>query len=143
MDEAPKRKRNSALIAAGREMAEAHSRRIAITKARGHRTKGKKRRAATTAENRDRLSRAISSYGIQDIEAIIKAGPFQLTLVDTEKGEKVLPLYEERSRLWQYALTFAADRGGLPKQQSIQVEGEVALSPIEVKFTNFKRPADT
>jgi hypothetical protein len=94
-------------------------------------------------ENRERLRRAISKHGIADIEEIIKRGPWQLVEVETKDGPEAIPLNEERSRLWQYAMNFAADRGGLPRANVVQLSGAETLGPIEVVFRNFERPADT
>jgi hypothetical protein len=94
-------------------------------------------------DNRDRLRVAITKYGIADITEIIARGPWQLIEVETRDGVQIIPLNEERSRLWQYAMNYAADRGGLPRAEVVQLSGAEHLGPIEVRFSNFERPADT
>lgn len=94
-------------------------------------------------EGKRQLAKAITEYGIADIVKIIKAGPYQPVEVEREGEAVVIPMHEERSKLWQYAMNYAADRGGLPRIHEMDLVAGEGIAPIEVRFGNFEKPADT
>ena len=100
---------------------------------------------ASTERQRERLNKAVAKWGIDSIEEVIEAGPFEIVKVDGPNGTKRdIYLHEDRSRLWQYAMNFAADRGGLSRAEVVKIDdSEGQLVPIAVVFRNFERPADT
>lgn len=108
-------------------------------------------RVVLPLENRDamseakkKLSWAIANHGVDGIIDIIKRGPYQEVEVPGRDGESVvIPWHEERSRLWQFAMNFAADRGGLPRIHEMDLVAGEGIAPIEVRFGNFEKPADT
>jgi len=83
-----------------------------------------------------RFAKALTTHGVRWIEKIIEAGPG-----DPETGWDQQRITDAR---FEFAMTFAADRGGgFQRQTSVQVEGGDEAAPLEVHFKNFPRPADT
>ncbi|MEQ1833006.1 MAG: hypothetical protein ABL977_08110 [Candidatus Eisenbacteria bacterium] len=78
-------------------------------------------------EAKRRLAMGLGDHGIPDLIRILETGPG-----DTD----------EQNKLWQYALTFAADRGGLPRVEAAVIDA-AAIPPLEVRLKGFARPSDT
>lgn len=95
-----------------------------------------------TREMKRRLLGALTREGVEFIEQIIQAGPFANAITyDSEGNAEPIALYEEKSRLWQYAMNFAADRGGLPRVAAVDVEVD-AIPGIRVELPDFPKPSD-
>ena len=95
-----------------------------------------------TREMKRILMGALCEEGVRFIAEIIKAGPFtKVTRYDNNGEPQVIEMFEERSRLWQYAMNYAADRGGFPRVQAVDVDVD-AIPAIKVEFTEFERPSD-
>lgn len=95
-------------------------------------------------EGKHQLRLAIGKHGIPDIVKILEAGPYALVEVEGKDGQpRIIELNEERSRLWQFAMNYAADRGGLPRTTELDVQAAEGIMPVEVHFKNFPRPADS
>lgn len=78
-------------------------------------------------EAKRKLAMGLGDHGIPEIVRILEAGPG----VD-----------ERENKLWQYAVTFAADRGGLPRVEAAIIDA-IAMPPLEVRLKGFARPSDT
>ncbi len=74
------------------------------------------------SDAKGRLGKALSDHGVGHVEKIIKDGP-------------------DKSDLFQWAMDFAADRGGLPKRREEQIDAD-ALPPMEIVFRNYSKPSE-
>jgi len=74
------------------------------------------------SDAKGRLGKALSDHGVGHVEKIIKDGP-------------------DKSELFQWAMDFAADRGGLPKRREEQIDAD-ALPPMEIVFRNYSKPSE-
>lgn len=77
---------------------------------------------AALSDAKGRLGKALSDHGVGHVEKIIADGP-------------------EKSELFQWAMDFAADRGGLPKRRETEIDAAADLPPMTILFAN--RPAPT
>src|SRR6185436_5194490 len=85
---------------------------------------------------KQRLAKTLTNDGIDWVEQIIRAGPW---LEGGEEEDKA-----RASQLFQWATTFAADRGGLPKSSALSVQGGGdAIPAITVNIVGHPRPADS
>jgi hypothetical protein len=99
---------------------------------------------ADLAEGKRKVVGAITRCGLPAIIDIIERGPFSLVEVEDRDGEKrVIELNEERSKLWQYAMNYAADRCGLPRIHEMDLVATEGIAPLEVRLVGFPRPSDT
>jgi hypothetical protein len=94
-------------------------------------------------EAKKHVAKTIAEYGLPGIIEIIKAGPFAMVELETRDGIVTIPLNEERSRLWQYAMNFAADRCGLPRIQEMDLVAAEGIPPIQVIMPGFTRPSES
>ena len=94
---------------------------------------------------KQRFAKALTTHGVRWIEELIKRGPGRVVIV--VDGKRVVQSCEQQKledARFEFAMNFAADRGGgFQREASVQVEGSGVLLPVEVRFTNFERPADT
>ena len=98
---------------------------------------------AKLTEAKKQLSDAVADCGVPWLIEVIKLGPWAAVEVERDGQAHVIPLHEERSRLWQYAMNFAADRAGMPRIQEMDLVASEGLAEINVKLTGFPRPSDT
>lgn len=73
------------------------------------------------SDAKGRLGKALSDHGIGHVEKIIEQGP--------------------ESELFQWAMDFAADRGGLPKRREEQIDAH-DLPEMVIAFKNYERPSE-
>lgn len=107
---------------------------------------GKERDPVRAAKKR--LAAALSKHGVVWVERIIEAGPMQ-KIGSNQKQEPPracvtdVELSEAR-QLFQWAMTFAADRCGMPKQTGIEIDAAAdGIPPIQVNIVGHARPADS
>lgn len=74
------------------------------------------------SDAKGRLGKALSDHGVGHVEKIIKDGP-------------------DKSDLFQWAMDFAADRGGMPRRREEQIDAD-ALPPMEIVFRNYSKPSE-
>lgn len=80
-------------------------------------------------EAKRRLLQCVAGEGLTHICRIIKRGP------GSDDSEA-------QHRLWQFAMTFAADRSLLIRTQGVDFTGD-EMPAIEVRLGGFARPSDT
>lgn len=89
------------------------------------------------------LRTALTEQGTKFLVEVIEAGPFSEVVKRDDKGRpQIIELYEDKSRLWQYAMNFAADRAGMPRVQQVDIEAD-AIPPLRVELPDFPKPSDT
>ena len=93
-------------------------------------------------ETKKLFANAINKHGAKWVAEIIEAGPYPELAVDCTIQEAISRA-TLTANLFQWAMTFAGDRGGSPKVAIVELSGAENLGPIEVRFSNFERPADT
>jgi len=98
---------------------------------------------ADLAEGKRKVVGAITRAGLPAIIEIIERGPFSLVEVERDGERRVIELNEERSKLWQYAMNYAADRCGLPRIHEMDLVATEGIAPLEVRLKGFPRPSDT
>jgi hypothetical protein len=76
---------------------------------------------AKLTEAKARLGDVVASKGIPHIVAIIDEGPTH--------------------DHFQWAMDFAADRGGLPKRRETEIDAAADLPPMTILFANHPKPA--
>lgn len=79
-------------------------------------------------ECKKRMMRALDQHGVDLILALIERGPSE----DNEIQHR---------NFWA-AVNFAADRGGMPRVQAVDVEG-MEIPPIEIRLVGYARPTDS
>jgi hypothetical protein len=94
-------------------------------------------------EAKKQLAKALAEHGVGYIVDVIRRGPWQDVEVTREGEQSVIPLYEARSQLWQYAMNFAADRGGLYRITEMDLALSSEIPPIQVNIVGHARPSDT
>lgn len=95
-----------------------------------------------------RLAVALQRHGIRWVERIIEAGPAQVVASNQkDRPREAVSEFEmsESRQLFQWAMTFAADRGGgMPRQTDVQVAaGTEGVPEITVNIVGHARPTDT
>lgn len=88
------------------------------------------------------LARVIREHGVPAVVEIIKRGPWQLVETEGRTGPDVMELHQEQSRLWQYAMNFASDRGGLPRVTELDMQNAEGIPPLKVSIVGFAKPDD-
>ena len=88
------------------------------------------------------LARVLREHGVPAVVEIIRRGPWQEVEVEGKHGPEVIPLHEERTRLWQFAMTFASDRGGLPRVTELDMANAEGIPPLKVSIVGFAKPDD-
>ena len=76
---------------------------------------------ALLTEGKARLGAVVANKGIPHIEQIIDEGPSH--------------------DHFQWAMDFAADRGGLPKRRETEIDAAADLPPMTILFANHPKPA--
>jgi len=90
------------------------------------------------------LAAVLASHGVPGVVEIIKAGPFAGRKVKQQDGSEVeLPHTEQDQRRWEYAMNFAADRGGMPRITEMDMAATEGVPAIEVRWVNFQKPVDS
>jgi len=93
-------------------------------------------------ETKKLFADAINKHGAKWVVEIIKAGPYPELAAECTVQEAISRATQAAS-LFEWAMVFAGDRGGAPRMATVEVSGAENLGPIEVRFSNFERPADT
>jgi len=95
---------------------------------------GEERDAIRAAKKK--LAAVVAKEGVDSIVQIIANGP-EAPLVATLEHQR------EHRMLWQFALEFAADRGGGFHKQQLSEAAAEGIPPITVVIQGLPRPADT
>lgn len=72
------------------------------------------------SDAKGRLGKALSDHGVGHVCKLIEDGP-------------------DKSDLFQWAMDFAADRGGMPRRREEQIDA-ADLPPMVIEFQNFPHP---
>jgi hypothetical protein len=72
------------------------------------------------SDAKGRLGKALSDHGVGHVEQIIEDGP--------------------SSELFQWAMDFAADRGGMPRRRETEIDAAADLPPMTILFANHPKP---
>jgi hypothetical protein len=107
-------------------------------------------RGRLSGEPKEKLSQAkkdlalvLATDGIPGVIEIIKRGPWAGKRAKQADGSEVeLPQTDLDYRRWEYAMNFAADRGGMPRVTEMDLAATEGVPPIEVRIVGFKKPDD-
>ena len=76
---------------------------------------------AALSDAKGKLAKALSAHGVPHLVRIIESGP--------------------QDELFQWAMDFAADRGGMPRRREEQIDA-LDMPPMVISFSNFKPSTD-
>jgi hypothetical protein len=93
-------------------------------------------------ETKKMFADAVNKHGAKWVAEIIKAGPYAEQVAGCTLQE-MISRATLAADLFKWAMVYAGDRGGAPRLAVVEVSGAENLGPIEVRFSNFERPADT
>lgn len=77
---------------------------------------------AALSDAKGKLGKALSDHGVGHVCKIIADGP-------------------DKSELFQWAMDFAADRGGMPRRRETEIDTAADLPPMTILFANRPVPA--